>query len=260
MGLEIEGVHFAYADRPVLRDVSATLPEGRFYGILGPNGSGKTTLLDLMAGLSAPDAGVIRYKGQPLRAYSRKAVSREMALVPQNFYINFPFTAKAAVMMGRYPHIPRFQSPSAEDLEIVETVMERTGTDRLADRYVSELSGGERQRVVFARALAQDTPVLILDEATSNLDVRHGFQLLNLAAERVREEGRTVIAVFQDINLAALYCDHLIFLRDGRILVDGPADEALTPETVAAVFDVPARVFHEPFSDSRHVAFRRGAV
>jgi ABC-type cobalamin/Fe3+-siderophores transport system ATPase subunit len=254
---DIQAVSFAYGEQPVLQNVSLSLVPGRFYGIVGPNGCGKTTLLDLLTRHQRPGAGVVRYRGKNLVRYSKKALAREVALVPQNYYINFPFTAGEVVMMGRYPHIPRFSGPSAEDVRMVHEIMARTDTEAFAGRFVTELSGGERQRVIFARALAQDTPVLILDEATSNLDIRHALSLLGLTAGRVADEGRTVIAVFQDINLAAAYCGEIVFMRDGRIAAQGPTDEVLRPETIRAVFGVEAKIYYEPYAGCRQVVFKR---
>jgi iron complex transport system ATP-binding protein len=254
---DIQAVGFAYGDQVVLRDVSLSLAPGRFYGIVGPNGCGKTTLLDLLTRHQQPGAGAIRYRGKDLVRYSKKALAKAVALVPQNFYINFPFTAGEVVMMGRYPHIPRFSGPSAEDVRIVREIMARTDTEAFAGRFITELSGGERQRVVFARALAQDTPVLVLDEATSNLDIRHALSLLGLTAGKVTQEGRTVIAVFQDINLAAAYCAEIIFMQKGRIAAHGPTDEVLRPETIRAVFGVEAKIYYEPYAGCRQVVFKR---
>jgi iron complex transport system ATP-binding protein len=160
-------------------------------------------------------------------------------------------------MMGRYPHISRFSAPSAEDRRIVRTVLERCNIIDFADRYVTELSGGERQRVVFARALAQNTPVLILDEATSNLDINYSLSLLAMAAGGVRNDGKTVIAVLQDINLAAAYCDYLIFMSHGQIVTHGVAGEILNSHTLQAVFGVDAKVYFDDYSNSLQVVFRQ---
>ena len=160
-------------------------------------------------------------------------------------------------MMGRYPHIARFAAPSAEDWKIVREVMEKSEIVEFAERYVTELSGGERQRVVFARALAQDTPVLILDEATSNLDIKYTLSLLNLAAGGVQSDAKTVVAVLQDINLAAAYCDYLIFMSQGKIVNHGPVREILNPEIVESVFNVDAKVYFDNYSNSLQIVFRK---
>jgi iron complex transport system ATP-binding protein len=256
LAYDIRGVSFAYGEQAVLQEISLKLLPGRFYGIVGPNGCGKTTLLDLLTRHRQPDSGTIQYRGKDLARYSKKALAREVALVPQNFYINFPFTAEEVVMMGRYPHIPRFSGPSATDIRMVAEIMAHTDTEAFAGRFVTELSGGERQRVVFARALAQDTSVLVLDEATSNLDIRHALGLLGLTAGKVAQEGRTVIAVFQDINLAAAYCGEVIFMQEGHVVTQGPTDDVLQPETIRAVFGVAAKIYYESYSGCRQVVFR----
>jgi iron complex transport system ATP-binding protein len=256
MAFKLNRIGFQYNDCKVIDNIDITLAPGNFYGIVGPNGSGKTTLVDLLSRHRQPTFGSIDYDGKGLVAYSKSELSREIALVPQNFYINFPFTVKEIVMMGRYPHIARFSSPSVEDVEIVRHVMEVTQTLAFQDRYITELSGGERQRVVFARALAQETPVLILDEATSNLDIHFSINLLKLAAARVKDEGKTVISVMQDINLAAGYCDHLIFMLNGQIAAHGKTGDVLNPETIRSVFQVDAKVYAESYSNSLQVVFR----
>ena len=257
MPFELNHISFKYADRKVIDDVTIALAPGKFYGIIGPNGSGKTTMLDLLARHRLPDEGEIFYQGKALSSFSKKELSRKIALVPQNFYINFPFTVEEIVMMGRYPHIPRFAAPSSDDLNILQNIMKLTEINEFANRYITELSGGERQRVIFARALAQDTPVLILDEATSNLDINFSINLLNIAAQRVKANEDTVVAVMQDINLAAGYCDYLIFMSGGKIAAHGATPTVLNSETLRRVFKIEAKVYQEPYSGSLQVVFRK---
>lgn len=256
-------VEFAYGGHPVFTGLSLDIGSGDagsggFVGILGPNGSGKSTLIDLLMGRLRPSAGHLTYRDRSPTAWRRRDLAREMALVPQNFYIDFPFTAREVVEMGRYPHLPRFAPLPPWDETRVTEVMTATDTLTFSDRLVTELSGGERQRVVFARALAQDTPVLLLDEATSNLDIRHAMALLDMAEHRVRTSGATVIAVFQDIRLAALYCDRLLFLKEGKLAAAGPVEEVLTGEVIREVFGVEARVGPDDFSGRQAVSFRKG--
>lgn len=254
---EMEALSFRYREKQVIRDLSLTLEEGRFHGVMGPNGCGKSTLIDLMIHHRRPDGGRLRYRGKPLGGYSGRVLAREFALVPQNFYINFPFTAGEVVMMGRYPHIPRFSAPSPADRRRVGDIMEQTETSAFEKRLVTELSGGERQRVIFARAMAQDARVLLLDEATSNLDINHTLAVLKLAAEQVRRKGKTVIAVLQDINIAAAFCDDLVFMKDGAVAAHGPVEKVLTAETLRAVFHVEARIGYDPYAASLQVAFKK---
>jgi iron complex transport system ATP-binding protein len=257
MGFALEQVTFRYPQKTVIRKLSFCLQPGRTYGILGPNGCGKTTLLDLLVRHRKPCNGCIRYEGRKLSTYRQKDLARKVALVPQNYDINFPFTAGQIVMMGRYPHMTRFCAPSTKDQEMVQDIMQKTDTAEFAHRPVTELSGGERQRVVLARALAQDARMLILDEAFSNLDVQHCIQLLNTVTRLSREKGTGVIAVFHDINLAARYCDELIFMDNGQIVASGPRDLVLNPEILQKVFKVQARVYFEPFSQASQVAFKQ---
>ena len=257
MPFELDSVSFSYSEKRVIDDISMSFAQGRFCGIIGPNGCGKTTLLDLLAKHRQPTDGRVVYKGKDLGSYSAKELSKEIALVPQNFYINFPFTVKEVVMMGRYPHIPRFSAPSAEDIDIVQDIMEKTGVSDYTGRFITELSGGERQRVVFARALAQDTQVLILDEATSNLDINHSISLLNISEKRIKQQDGTIISVMQDINLAAVYCDYLVFMSKGRIAVHGATQEVLNSDTIRRVFNIDSKVYTESYSDSLQVVFKK---
>jgi len=259
MTIEIRNLSFGYGGHPAVRDVSLKLDSGRFYGILGPNGCGKTTLVDLLIRHRTPNTGAIMYEGKPLFRYTRKQISRHFALVPQQYAVNFPFTSRQIVMMGRYPHLGRFAFPDREDHRQVDEIMEKTGTREFENRFISELSGGERQRVIFARALVQDTPVLMLDEATSNLDISHAISLFGLAFDRVVHEGKTVIAVMQDINLAALFCQYLILMKSGQVLHHGPSNQVLTESTIHEVFQVNAKVVDDDYAGAKQVVFSRSS-
>jgi iron complex transport system ATP-binding protein len=253
---DMEGLGFAYGSRAVLSGLDLRILPGRFYGIVGRNGCGKTTLLDLMTGVRAPRAGTIRVMGRRLGDYRGRELARTVALVPQEFASNFPFTVWETMLMGRHPHLSRFASPSADDLASVEEAMAALDVEELADNPVTELSGGEKQRVALARALAQDTPVILLDEPTSNLDVNHSLAVLAVMEERVRL-GCTVVAVLHDIGLAAAFCDHLVFLTDARVFVAGPTEDVLNAENLAAVFGVEARITWDEFAGCRTVVFRK---
>jgi len=254
---QISGLGFAYNGPPVLKGLDLAILPGRFYGVVGPNGCGKTTLLDLMVGARSPRAGSIDFLGQELAAYPRRALARSLALVPQEMPQAFPFTVWETALMGRHPHIPRFASPGQTDLAAVEKALAQLEMLPLREKLVTELSGGERQRVALARALAQDTPVLLLDEPTSHLDINHALAVLRVAEALVREQGRTVVAVMHDLNLAAAFCDHLVFIKDGRLHAAGPTEQVLGSESLQEVFGVRARVGWDDFAGSRVVVFQK---
>ena len=251
------GVAAGYGERMVFDDLTFTLAPGRFYGLLGPNGAGKTTLIDLLLANLAPRSGEVLFRGLPLGSYRRAALALEIALVPQEFRLNFDFTVREVVMMGRHPHLPRFASPGERDRLLVDQALVELGIADLQDRLVTRLSGGEQQRVVVARALAQDTPVLMLDEATSSLDIRHSLHILKVLKRRCREEGeRTIIAAIHDLNLAAAYCDEILLLEQGRLLAMGAPEEVLQPEMIRRVFAVDCQAFAAPGSGAYQLAYR----
>ncbi len=252
----LRDVSFAYGITPVLQDISLTLQPGKFYGIIGPNGCGKTTFLDLLTGCKKQGTGDIFFKGKELTRYSKRHLAQQLALVPQEFDTGFGFTVEEIVLMGRHPHIDRFSSPSDTDWLSVDRAMECIGISALRDRYTNSLSGGQKQRAVVARALAQNAPVLLFDEATSSLDVKYTLQIFNIARELVRTEKRTVIAVIHNLNLAAAYCDYNIFMKNGRIARHGPTAETMSAETIAEVFDVRAKVAFDSFNKARQVSFQ----
>jgi ABC-type cobalamin/Fe3+-siderophores transport system ATPase subunit len=253
---ELNRVSFGYNGTQVVRDVDLELRRGCCYGILGPNGSGKTTLLDLMGGLQTPHAGSITFMDRPVKDWPKKQLARLMALVPQDFMVRFGFSVREVVEMGLHPHLHRFATLSGEDQDLIDEVLEVTGIAAMANRPVTRLSGGEKQRVAVARALAQKPAVLLLDEATSNLDIHHSLEILHLIRSRFERQEMQVVAVMHDLNLASFFCDRLIFLKQGQVICQGPTEEVLTPENIAAVYGVEAEVTLNSFTNSRQVSFR----
>lgn len=252
----LEKVCFSYGATPVLHDVNLRLQAGKFYGLVGPNGCGKTTFLDLLTGCKKQLSGAISYMGKELTSYSKRKLARQLALVPQEFDTGFGFTVEEIVLMGRHPHIDRFSAPTEEDWRLVDQAMISIGIDGLRNRYTNSLSGGQKQRTVVARALAQNAPVLLFDEATSSLDIKYTLQIFNIARNLVQTEGRTVIAVIHNLNLAAAYCDNCIFMNNGRIVRHGPTGETMTAETISEIFDVQAKVALDPFNNARQISFQ----
>jgi iron complex transport system ATP-binding protein len=231
-------VSFAYGARPALDSVSLTAHAGELLGLVGPNGSGKSTLIRLVAGLAVPSSGVVRLVGLDPSTASRRAVARVCALVPQEPQVVWPFTVRDTVMMGRAPRQGLLAIPGPLDRGAVDGALEACDLVPLADRRLDALSGGERRRVFFARALAQEPRVLLLDEPTAFLDLAHQVAAMNMARVAV-EGGLCVVAVLHDLNLAASYCDRLIVLSQGRLAAEGSPDAVLTAERVRDVWGVP---------------------
>ncbi|PID74573.1 MAG: iron ABC transporter [Deltaproteobacteria bacterium] len=256
--LNCQGLSFAYGEEPVLRDVNLELQRGLLYGIIGPNGSGKTTLLDLCTGSKRPSTGEIRLLSRPLRTFSAREKAQQIALVPQEYRMDLGFTVTELVLMGRHPYIPRFGSPSAEDWRQVQQAIDDIGITDIADRSTSHLSGGQKQRVVVARALAQNTPILLLDEATANLDIQYTLQIFNLSRNLVKQKNRTVLAVVHDLNLAAAYCDALIVMEKGKVVVSGPTENVLDAGTIKQVFGVESRIYWDAYNQTKQISFLYG--
>ena len=251
--LEIKGVSFSYLDGLVLHNVGISVRAGEMVGLIGPNGSGKTTLIKLASGVLKPRQGEINLDGNNLGLLGRKNVARSVAVVPQQFHIPFAFTVREVVMLGRIPFIKALAGETGADREAVSMAMKVVDVGELAERRFDELSGGERQKVILAMALAQQPKLLLLDEPTLHLDIAHQIEILELAKSLNVEQGITVLAAMHDLNLAALYFDRLVVLKEGRILADGTPTEVLTEEMIEKVFAASVRVEMHPVTGAPHI-------
>jgi len=241
--LSLQYVCAGYGNRFRLRNITFSLQRGCFLGILGPNGSGKTTLLNTLCGVVPLQSGKIELFGKPLQTYSGKKRAALMAVLAQDTAIHFPFRCSDVVWMGRFPHRKRFQPPGEDDIRAVNWAMKVTETETLAERLITEVSGGERQRVMLARVLAQKTPILLLDEPTSAMDVRWTLRTFGLLKELCQKDGATVIAIMHDINMAALFCDLLLFLKNGEMLGMGAVQDVLSVDVLEEVYGTKAFVY-----------------
>ncbi|MCP3898336.1 MAG: ABC transporter ATP-binding protein [Desulfobacteraceae bacterium] len=229
--------------------------QGKFYSILGPNGSGKTTFLDLLTRFLKPDSGNILFDNKDILSFSKKELAKKIALVSQDYYVNFPYTVKEVVSMGRHPYMGRFFSLDEEEMDIVNTIAKTTQIQDLMERKITCLSGGERQRCIFARALCQKTPVLLLDEAFSNMDISHSFKLLKMIKKEIQDTKITVISVFHDINFASIWSDKMIFLKNGETIAMGKPEEVMTETIIQKVYNIEARVEHNKFANAKQAYF-----
>ena len=240
----IEHCDFSYRGNRCLKDINLRFQQGRMYGLIGPNGSGKTTLINLLTGSAPPSAGTVLLKGQSIRTYSKADLARLLSFVPQTFSMDFEYTVSEVVMMGRHPYIGRFGSPCARDHQLVNDALATLDIHHLQNRFVTRLSGGERQRVLVARALAQDTEIIVLDEATASLDVRHSIDIMKALRSKVDDTGATAIAAIHDLDLAASFCDELIVMHNGSVHSSGKVHTQLTAQLLKNIFGVDATILN----------------
>lgn len=246
--IEIINLSCSLNGTEVLHNINFNFASSDFLGVVGPNGAGKTTLLRLLSGIIRADKGEVLIDGKDINLMNRRAISRKLALVPQNTYVSFPFTAFEIVLMGRHPYLGRFEREKEADLKKVEQCMQLTKTWHLKDKKVVEISGGELQRVIIAQALVQDTPLLLLDEPTSHLDINNELEILEIISWLNREKSKGVILVSHDLNLVARYCQKLILLKEGEIFMQGGVEEVLTPENIRSVYHLNALVKKHPLT------------
>jgi iron complex transport system ATP-binding protein len=243
-----EDLRLAYDERVVTDGLSVAIPDGSFTVIVGPNACGKSTLLRALSRMLRPKAGTVYLDGAAISSQPSKQVARTLGLLPQSPIAPDAITVSDLVARGRYPHQGLLRQWSAEDARAVSEALAATATAELADRPVDELSGGQRQRVWLAMALAQETPILLLDEPTTFLDIAHQIEVLDLCADLREERGHTLVAVLHDLNHACRYATHLIAMREGRIVAEGAPSDIVDAALVEAVFGLPCQVIEDPES------------
>lgn len=255
--LSAERATLGYGRVAVSERLDVEIPEGEFTVIIGPNACGKSTLLKSLARMLKPSAGRVLLDGRDIHSRSTRAVARRLGLLPQSAVAPDGITVVDLVARGRYPHQGLLRQWSAEDEAVVAEAMEATDIADLASRSVDELSGGQRQRVWIAMVLAQQTPLLLLDEPTTYLDITHQLEVLDLCA-KLHRDGRTLVAVLHDLNQAARYATHLIAMRDGAVVAEGAPVDIVTADIVEKVFDLPCRIIDDPETTTPLVIPRSG--
>jgi len=244
--LEIQSLYVGYGSRLVLRDVKFVVGRGEIVALIGPNGAGKTTLMRAVSGVLKPKSGIVRVLGRDLAQLSAAQRAQFLSVVPQARDLPEDFTVWQTILLGRTPYLGWLGQMSSQDRDRASWALKRVHLQELAQRHIGELSGGEQQRVLLARALAQDTPILLLDEPTSHLDLHHQSILLNLIQELAREKKLAVLMVLHDLNLAALYADRVALMVDGRLRTIGRPDEVLTSTNLVGAYKVPVHVIPHP--------------
>jgi iron complex transport system ATP-binding protein len=242
-------VSYAFDSRSVLRNLSFSVGKGDFFIIIGPNGSGKTTLLKIFAGLLKSQEGQIEVMGRFIGDYKRKSLARIIALVPQQLPLDFPFTVAESVLMGRAPYQGAFGIECETDLAIAGQAMAFTEIEHLSDRRLDQLSGGEQQRVFIARAICQEPQIMLLDEPTASLDLAHQVRVMDLMERLKAEKGVTVVMISHDVNLAAMYSDKLLILKDGEIISMGLPREVLSFEKLEETYGCKLLVDESPLGE-----------
>ena len=243
----------SFGEDLVLKNVSFQVPKQDFFIIIGPNGSGKTTLMKIISGLLKPRNGELKIQNRSIDQYHRKALARIIAFVPQMTFADFPFTVTEIVLMGRSPYLGMLGLEEEKDMEIARQAIAFTGLENLAHRKLDQLSGGEQQRVFIARAICQEPDIILLDEPTASLDLAYQVRIMDLMEQLKNEKGITVVMVSHDVNLAAMYADHLLLLHKGQVLCQGLPDEVITYQNLEAAYGCTLLVDGSPLGKSPRV-------
>jgi iron complex transport system ATP-binding protein len=251
MNLEVNHVSIGISHKDIVKDISRKVEEGLFVGLIGPNGSGKSTLLKAIYKVLSPREGSIFFNGKDLIKARPRLIARSLAVVGQFNELDFDFTVRGMVMMGRTPHKTLLEQDTKQDFEIVGRALSMVDLGPYADRSYQSLSGGEKQRVVLARAIAQEPQILVLDEPTNHLDIKYQLQILSI----VKKLGVSVLAALQDLSLAAEYCDYLYVLRNGSLAAEGPPQSVLTRELIEAVYDVGCKTYINPVTGKLGISY-----
>ncbi|MCM3584940.1 ABC transporter ATP-binding protein [Mesobacillus maritimus] len=249
--LQVKNVSLSILDKHILHNLTFSIDQGKFVGIIGPNGSGKSTMLKIIYRHLKQTSGLVTLDEKDLGHFAQKKLAQELAVVTQETPVLFDFTVGEMVMMGRTPYKKWLANDNEDDFAIVEDSMRLANVQHLKNRPFSLLSGGEKKRVMLARALAQQANILILDEPTNHLDIEHQYQLMDL----VKRLPITIVAALHDLNLAAGYCDELLVMKDGELYLEGTPEQVLTEETLKEVFHMQAGISRNPFTKKLHLFY-----
>ena len=249
--VEVKNLFYKTKDKIILNDISIKFPEKKFIGIIGPNGAGKSTLLKNIYGVLTPNSGNIFIDNKNIKKMNGKERAKKIAVLSQEDRENFDFSIEDIVEMGRYPYKSIFENYSKKDRDIAFNMLKKTGMEDYIGRNFKDLSGGEKQRVLIARALAQDAPILILDEPTNHLDIGYQLQLLHL----IKHLDKSVIAALHDLNVAAIFCDYIYILKDGKLIEEGIPEKVLNKENLKNIFNIECYIGKNPINDKIQISY-----
>ena len=238
--LKLNDIHFAIENKTILDGISANFEQCKIHGIIGPNGSGKSTMMKNICRIWEPQTGTIFINNKDYRSISRKVLSKIVTLVPQHTNVSFPIPVYDIVAMGRNPHLGRFESLKKSDQEIIERALKQTNIYDLKDCNINELSGGESQLSIIARAFATEAALILLDEPTSELDIKHTIEIINILYT-LKEQGKTILVTMHDLNLARKFCDTISIIHHGKMFFSGPPEQAFSEDNIRQVFGVNVR-------------------
>jgi len=250
-----EDLYCGYYDNEVLKGVSLKLPDTGFTALLGPNGSGKSTLLYALMGYLKANRGRILIQEKELSTYKQEELARIIAYIPQEIHSEFDYNVLDTVLMGRFPFMDFLGSHSPEDYRVAQSSLKLLNLWQFRSRLVRQLSGGEKQRVYIARALVQETPYIFLDESLSHLDINYQLEIMRLLKKISSEQGKSILLISHNLNLSANYADHLIFLREGKVLSIGSPQEMMQPEKLSQLFSMPLKTSINPITDTPNIIY-----
>ncbi|MDP8241744.1 MAG: ABC transporter ATP-binding protein [Candidatus Celaenobacter antarcticus] len=253
--IKVENLYYSYSDKPVLDDISFTVDRNDFVGVIGPNGAGKSTLLKCLCGYIKDYQGDVYLNNIQLSDYSSLERARQVSVVVQQPHFEFDFTVRDVVLMGKYPYLGFWQNYTSGQIVKTEQILKDLNIGHLSNRYLAELSGGEFQLIMIARALNQDTDILLFDEPASHLDIHHQIRIFSLLQQQNLKQNKTIFAVSHNINLAAEFCNKILILDNSRIIAFGKTDEVLKKKALRKVFQVPIEVIKNPFTGKPNILY-----
>ncbi len=253
--IKINKLSLAYQEKKVIEDLSIDFLEGEFCALLGPNGAGKSTLLKAMIGCMEPISGDIEIDNISLKKWHRQELAKQIAIIPQDFQLQFDYTVEELVLMGRFPHLCFWQNYSKNDRKVVDDILKQLDLLRLKNEQYSQLSGGERRRVSIARALVQETDILLMDEAFANLDINHQLEIMQLLSRINSEQNKLIILVSHNINLASEYCHRIVMLKHGQVIADGSPSDVIDQKTIHELYEVELTIINNPISGKPNLIY-----